>query len=215
MHQSHTSQAADHRGEISQVHEVVGANGCGARRSRLCAQARNPHGVVGKFYREAWCKTTQQTEHGPHRGEPAQRPSVFGYDRSMAETVATLGATSLQNGAAGTGGHTVAKAVLTALFAIVWLKGALHGASSWARAPTKMRADRTSKDHRLERHGAPLQHRECKQSVGFFHYPQILLRSSLPRFPRGGVSTPCGYCCGGRGQLCQITKHCGMPHHNC
>jgi len=44
----------------------------------------------------------------------------------MAEAVATLGATSLQNGATGTGGHTVAKAVFTALFAIVWLKGAFH-----------------------------------------------------------------------------------------
>jgi chromosomal replication initiator protein len=76
----------------------------------------------------------------------------------MAETVATLGTTSLQNGAACTGGHTVAKAVFTGFLAIVGLKGALHGASSWARAPTKMRADRTSKDHRLERRRPQLQH---------------------------------------------------------
>jgi uncharacterized membrane protein YidH (DUF202 family) len=76
----------------------------------------------------------------------------------MAKAVTTLGTTSLQNGAAGTGGHTVAKAVLTALLAIIGLKGALHGASSWAKAPTQMRADRTSKEHRLERKGAQSQH---------------------------------------------------------
>lgn len=152
---SRTSPAADHSDEISQVHEVADEVDYGARQSRFCDLAHIPHGAAGKFHQESWCKTTQRTEHGPRRGEPAQRPSVFGYDRSMAEAVATLGATSLQNGAASTGGHTMAKAVFTAFLAIVWLKGALHGASSWARAPTQMRADRTSKDHRLGRSGAP------------------------------------------------------------
>jgi hypothetical protein len=160
-----TNQGADLDDGFSQVHEVDGAGDFVARQSPLCAQAHIPRGVGGKFHREAWCKTTQRTEHGPRRGEPAQRPSVSGYGRSMAETLATLGAAGLQNGAPGTGGHTVAKAVLTAFLAIVRLKGALHGASSWARAPTQMRADWTSKDHRLGRHGACSQHHLCEQSV--------------------------------------------------
>ena len=153
MHPSHTSPAANRIGGSSQVHEVVDVADSDAQRIPLFAQGHSPHGAGDKIHREAWCMTTQRTGHGPRRGEPAQRPNVSGYGRSMAETVATLGTTSLQNGATGTGGHTVAKAVFTGFLAIIWLKGALHGASSWARAPTKMRADWTGKDHRLGRKG--------------------------------------------------------------
>jgi hypothetical protein len=45
--------------------------------------------------------------------------------------VAALGPTVLQAGAAGTSAHAVTKAMLAKFASVVWLKGALHGASYW------------------------------------------------------------------------------------
>ena len=42
-----------------------------------------------------------------------------------------LGPTVLQDGATGTSAHAVTKAVLAEFASVVWLKGALHGASYW------------------------------------------------------------------------------------
>lgn len=137
MHPSHTSRGATRQSEFSQFHEVGDAGDCGARQIPHGARGRIPHGGGHKIHRQAWCKTTQRIEHGPLRGEPAQRPTVSEYDQSSAEAVATLGAASFQNGATGTGGHAMAKAVFTGFPAIIWLKGALHGASSWAKLPRK------------------------------------------------------------------------------
>jgi hypothetical protein len=46
--------------------------------------------------------------------------------RSSRKLVSALGATGLQNGAARTGLHTMAKAVLLGTTAIIWLESAFH-----------------------------------------------------------------------------------------
>jgi hypothetical protein len=47
----------------------------------------------------------------------------------MAEAVTTLGPTRLQDGTTGSSAHAGAEAMLAGLATIIWLKGALHGAS--------------------------------------------------------------------------------------
>ena len=53
---------------------------------------------------------------------------ALGYARSSRQTVATLVATSLENGSPGTGAHTVAEAMLLRTTTVVRLVGALHAA---------------------------------------------------------------------------------------
>jgi hypothetical protein len=72
-----------------------------------------------------------QNGHGGLPCECAGRPNGSGYGRSSAEFVAALGPTVLQDGAAGTSAHAVTKAMLAKFASVVWLKGALHGASYW------------------------------------------------------------------------------------
>ena len=115
--------------EFSQVHEVDGANGCGARQNRRNDPGRSPHGVAKETNREAWCTKEVRSGHGDLVRECERSLNGSGYGRSSGKLVATLCATCLENGAACAGAHTRTETVLASLTSIVWLKGALHGAS--------------------------------------------------------------------------------------
>ncbi|CAB4607602.1 unannotated protein [freshwater metagenome] len=81
--------------------------------------------------RASWCRTGDQNGHGDPRRVGAERSIGSGCGRSSAEFVAALGATVLQDCAAGTSAHARTKAMLTKFASVIGLKGALHGASYW------------------------------------------------------------------------------------
>ena len=114
---------------FSLVHEVGGATCFGARQIRTSAPRRIPQGVEKALNQTTWCKTMVQSAHGGLRRERAERQTDSGYGRSMAETVTALCPTILQNRTSGAGTHTRTKPVFAGFAAVIWLKGALHGAS--------------------------------------------------------------------------------------
>ena len=106
-----------------------GANGYGARQTRSCALRRSPLGVREAKNQATWCTTGDRSEHGDLLRECEQRPSGSGFGRSSAKAVTALSPTRLQDGASCAGAHTCTEAVLTCFASVIWLKGALHGAS--------------------------------------------------------------------------------------
>ena len=62
-----------------------------------------------------------------------------GFGRSSAEAVTALVPTRLQHGASSAGAHACTKAVFAGFASVIWLKGALHGASYWDKLPTGAR----------------------------------------------------------------------------
>jgi hypothetical protein len=127
--QRHRHRAPLQTRDSSQVHEVGGAACFGARQTHTSAPRRIPQGVEKALNRTTWCKTMAQSAHGGLRRERAERQTDSGYGRSMAEAVTALCPTILQNRTSGAGTHTRAKPVLAGFTAVIWLKGALHGAS--------------------------------------------------------------------------------------
>ena len=115
--------------EFSLIHEVDGAADYGVRQNRTSAQGHSPQGGTTESNQETWYTTGVRSGHGDLRRERAERSNGSGYDRSSGELVATLCAACLQDGAAGAGAHTRTEPVLAGLATIIWLKGALHGAS--------------------------------------------------------------------------------------
>lgn len=138
-HRTHTRREPLPTREFSQVHEVGGAICCGARQSHSPATTRSQPEVQKEKNRASWCKTVDQNGHGGLPSECAGRPNGSGYGRSSAEFVAALGPTVLQDGAAGTCAHAVTKAVLAKFASVIWLKGALHGASYWDKLQNEAR----------------------------------------------------------------------------
>ena len=115
--------------ELSQVHEVGGALCFGARQNQSCGPRRIPPGEKRAKNRDTSCTTGVRSGHGFPPFEYGGKPIGSGYDRSSAEAMTTLGAAIFQNCATSSGAHTCAKAVLSCFASVVWLKGALHGAS--------------------------------------------------------------------------------------
>jgi len=74
-----------------------------------------------------------RSEHGDLPRERVGRWIGSGFGRSSAQLVTALCPTRLQNSATSTGAHTVTKAMFAELATIIWLKGALHGASNWEK----------------------------------------------------------------------------------
>lgn len=99
---------------------------CARRMVRRRGRWRTPLWAARPRDRSDSCTTAHRPGFVAHHAKPARWCSVPGFARSSRQTVATLGAACLQNGAATTGAHTVAKAVLTGLAPIVRLVGALH-----------------------------------------------------------------------------------------
>ena len=198
---------------FSQVHEVDGASGCGARLSRKNGPGHSPHGVAKETNREAWCTKEVRSGHGdPVRG-CEQSLSVSGCGRSSGKLVATLCATCLENGAACAGAHTRTEAVLASFASIIGLKGALHGASYGTSSGRSTRSMSSSCASGTRRTSAQANAREAPPDTKstYFADPaartttsgfrildihKTLLRSSLPPGQGGQSSTPCGLCCG-------------------
>ena len=128
-HQRHRRRAPLPTHGFSQVHEVGGAICFCAQQTHRSAPRRIPQGVEKASNQTTWCKTMVQSEHGDPRRERAERQTGSGYGRSMAETVTALCPTVLQNRTSGAGTHTRAEPVFAGFAAVIWLKGALHGAS--------------------------------------------------------------------------------------
>ena len=100
--------------------------GCAARRHLRFDQWRSPHGrSVGKSP-----STSGTTIHWSERMFPlwtvGRKPPVGVSGRASRKLVSAFGATGLQNGAASTGLHAMAKAMLLGTTAIIWLESAFH-----------------------------------------------------------------------------------------
>ena len=131
MPQRHRRPPALQPRGFSQVHEVDGANDCGAQQTRSRALRRSPREGEREWSQATWCRTADQNEHDALLRERAERWIDSGCGRSSAEAVTALGPTVLQDCAAGTCAHARTKAMLTKFASVVGLKGALHGASYW------------------------------------------------------------------------------------
>ena len=212
--QTHKTQEPGKPLVLSQVHEVVGAICCALPPTRNCGQVHIPQGVeLGRNQGEL-CKKEDPSERVPLPGEPGQRQNGSGFCRSSAQLVTALCSAGLQDGATGAGAHTCTEPVLLGSAAIIWLKGALHGAS-YETSPLRgaeyvtflcqrhetnaceRLTDTEGRHHQWNRFplliplGTP-------SPVSNFRYPQLLLRSDSPARQAGRSSTPCGLCCGRR-----------------
>ena len=129
MRQRHTRPPALRPRGFSQVHEVGGATCFGAQQTHSRALRRSPREGEREWSQATWCRTADQNEHDALLRERAERWIGSGCGRSSAEAVTALSPTRLQDGASCAGAHTCTEAVLTCFASVIWLKGALHGAS--------------------------------------------------------------------------------------
>ena len=105
---------------------VGGESGCGARPHPRFDQWRSPHGQLARKSQSTSDTTIRLSEHMFPLWIVGRRSPVGVSGRSSRKLVSALGATGLQNGAARTGLHTMAKAVLLGTTAIIWLESAFH-----------------------------------------------------------------------------------------
>lgn len=197
-HQRRTPQESSPSHELLSVHATDGACGCAALPTQRIDQAHTQQGAERVWNQTTWCTTMAQNEHDDRARKRAGMSNGSGYDRSSAQLVTALCPTRLQNCATGTGAHTVSKAMFTKLAAIIWLKGALHGASNWEKLWTRARLcdeflpqwDETNIVNRLTAL-RPIPPRTTK--FGISTSPAtVIYRSKTPHH----LSTPCGLCCG-------------------
>ncbi|MEY4633766.1 MAG: hypothetical protein RLZ18_1138 [Actinomycetota bacterium] len=213
MRQTHRRPATRKTHKFSQVHEVGDVSGFGARQSRMNGPGHSPHGVAKETNREAWCTKEVRSGHDDPVRECEQSQSGSGYGRSSGKLVATLCATCLENGAASAGAHTRTEAVLAGLASIIWLKGALHGASCGTSSGRSTRSICSSCASGTRRTSAQANAREAPPDTKATYFVDptsrtttsrsrildihnTLLRSSSPPGHGGQSSTPCGLCCG-------------------
>jgi len=107
-----------------------GEHGCVRRRARARGPGRTPHAVVCRCLedREGRCTTALQPGYAALARRCARTRCAPGCARSSRKTVTTLGAAGLQHCPAGSGAHTVPKAVLLGTTTVVGLECALHAA---------------------------------------------------------------------------------------
>ena len=105
---------------------IGGESGCGAQPHPRFDQWRNPHGHLARKSQSTSDTTIHWSEHMFPLWIVGRRSPVGVSGRSSRKLVSALGATGLQNGAARTGLHTMAKAVLLGTTAIIWLESAFH-----------------------------------------------------------------------------------------
>jgi hypothetical protein len=213
MRRRHIRLATTKTRGFSQVHEVGGASGCGARLNRRNGPGHNPQGVAKETNREAWCTKEVRSGHGDPVRECEQSLSGSGCGRSSGKLVATLCATCLENGTACAGAHTRTEAVLASLASIVGLKGALHGASygtssgrstrsicsscasGTRRTNAQANAQEAPPDTKSTYFADPVA-RTTTSGIRILDIHKTLLRSTSPPGHGGQSSTPCGLCCG-------------------
>jgi hypothetical protein len=105
---------------------VGGESGCAARHRPRFDQWRSPHGRSARKSPSTSDTTIRWSEHMFPLWTVGRRPPVGVSGRSSRKLVSAFGATGLQNGAASTGLHTMAKAMLLGTTAIIWLESAFH-----------------------------------------------------------------------------------------
>ena len=105
---------------------IGGEFGCVARRHPRFDQWRSPHGRSAGKSPSTSDTTVHQSEHMFPPWTVGRRSPVGVSGRSSRKLVSAFGATGLQNGAASTGLHTMAKAMLLGTTAIIWLESAFH-----------------------------------------------------------------------------------------
>jgi len=99
---------------------------CAARLRPRFGQWHSPHGHSAGKSPSTSDTTIHLSEHMFPLWIVGRRPPVGVSDRSSRKLVSAFGATGLQNGATGTGLHTMAKAMLLGTTAIIWLESAFH-----------------------------------------------------------------------------------------
>lgn len=105
---------------------IGGESGCGAQLHPRFDQWRSPHGRLAGKSQSTSDTTIHLSEHMFPLWIVGRISPVGVSGRSSRKLVSALGATGLQNGAARTGLHTMAKAVLLGTTAIIWLESAFH-----------------------------------------------------------------------------------------
>jgi hypothetical protein len=110
-----------------QVASAIGGEfGCAARHHPRFDQWRSPHGRSARKSPSTSDTTIHWSEHMFPLWTVGRKPPVGVSGRSSRKLVSAFGATGLQNGAASTGLHTMAKAMLLGTTAIIWLESAFH-----------------------------------------------------------------------------------------
>ena len=105
---------------------IGGEFGCAARHHPRFDQWRSPHGHSAGKSPSTSDTTIHRSEHMFPPWTVGRRSPVGVSGRSSRKLVSALGATGLQNGAAGTGFHTMAKTMLLGTMAITGLESAFH-----------------------------------------------------------------------------------------
>ena len=105
---------------------IGGESGYGAQPHPRFGQWRSPRGHLARKSQSTSDTTIHWSEHMIPLWIVGRRSPVGVSGRSSRKLVSALGATRLQNGAARTGLHTMAKAVLLGTTAIIWLESAFH-----------------------------------------------------------------------------------------
>lgn len=90
------------------------------------AQWRSPHGLLVGKSQSTSGTTIHLSEHMFPLWIIGRKPPVGVSGRSSRKLVSALGATGLQNGAARTGLHTMAKTMLLGTATVIWLESAFH-----------------------------------------------------------------------------------------
>jgi hypothetical protein len=151
---------------------------------------------VGKrMDREETCTRALRPERGDPRATDARSRAALGCARSSRQLVATLGAASLQHGAAGTGAHPAPEPVLAGTAAVVRLVGALHATLLDGTRPWRSRRD-TSVGTRCGNHpprGTNLNRLEAPPrcgNTGPWTRPAQGLLACSSRHPQPGMACP-------------------------
>ncbi len=101
-------------------------SGCGAQPHPRFDQWHSPHGHLARKSQSTSDTTIHWSEHMFPPWIVGRRSPVGVSGRSSRKLVSAFGTTGLQNGAARTGLHAMAKAVLLGTTAIIWLESAFH-----------------------------------------------------------------------------------------
>ena len=125
-HPLNTNLQASGRIWLRTTTAIGGESGYGARPHPRFDQWRSPHGHQARKSQSTSDTTIHWSEHMFPLWIVGRRSPVGESGRSSRKLVSALGATGLQNGAARTGLHTMAKAVLLGTTAIIWLESAFH-----------------------------------------------------------------------------------------
>jgi len=125
-HPLNTNLQACGRTWLQAASAVGGESGCGVQPHPRFDQWRSPHGHLARKSQSTSDTTIHWSEHTFPLWTVGRRSPVGVSGRSSRKLVSAFGTTGLQNGAARTGLHTMAKTMLLGTTAIIWLESAFH-----------------------------------------------------------------------------------------